>query len=165
MEPNGTRKIRAGENLGNCYDNSTQVLLWNHGLKSIAFPLISTGNYDFPKEVGLKIAYDTISRYLYVSEMDVYLVVYDDEAFALSKKLRSDIDEYIDSHYVKEEQTFGYSMEMARYRSAPAMPSRAMPPEDTPSDARKTKAEKHSILKNIFAGGSRLDHKTERGNG
>lgn len=156
---------RAKKILRDCYDNSMSLAM-EHGLKSIAFPLISTGNYDFPKEVGLKIAYDTISRYLYVSEMDVYLVVYDDEAFALSKKLRSDIDEYIDSHYVREEQTFGYSMEMARYRSAPAMPSgnmpsKAMPPGNMPSDARKTKAEKHSILKNIFAGGSRLDHKAE----
>ena len=86
--------------LKDCYDNSMSLAM-EYGLKSIAFPLISTGSYAFPKEVGLRIAYDTISRYLYVSEMDVYLVVYDDEAFALSKKLSSDIDQYIDSHYVE----------------------------------------------------------------
>lgn len=146
---------RAKKILRDCYDNSMSLAM-EHGLKSIAFPLISTGNYDFPKEVGLKIAYDTISRYLYVSEMDVYLVVYDDEAFALSKKLRSDIDEYIDSHYVREEQTFGYSMEMASYRSAPAMPSGNMPPE-----AKAAREGKRHILKNIIPKGLRSDHKTE----
>ena len=75
-----------------------------HGVKSIAFPLISTGSYSFPKELGLEIAYETISKYLYVSDMDVYLVVYDDEAFELSKKLTDDIDKFIDQHYVGEDK-------------------------------------------------------------
>ena len=92
---------RAKKTLRDCYDNSMSLALEND-VKSIAFPLISTGSYSFPKEIGLRIAYDTISRYLYVSEMDVYLVVYDDEAFALSKKLTDDIDEFIDSRYVEE---------------------------------------------------------------
>ena len=87
--------------LKDCYDNSMSLAL-EYGVKSIAFPLISTGTYAFPKDVGLNIAYDTISKYLYVSEMDVYLVVYDDEAYTLSKKLQDDIDEFIDSHYVAE---------------------------------------------------------------
>lgn len=91
----------AKKQLRDCYDNSMSLAM-EYGVKSIAFPLISTGSYSFPKEIGLKIAYDTISRYLYVSEMDVYLVVYDDEAFELSKKLAEDIDEFIDRNYVEE---------------------------------------------------------------
>ena len=87
--------------LRDCYDNSLSLAM-EHGVKSIAFPLISTGSYSFPKELGLEIAYETISKYLYVSDMDVYLVVYDDEAFELSKKLTDDIDEFIDKHYVDE---------------------------------------------------------------
>ncbi len=91
----------ARKQLRDCYDNSLSLAL-EHGIKSIAFPLISTGSYAFPKEEGLSIAYETISRYLYVSEMDVYLVVYDDEAFSLSQKLMDDIDEFIDSRYIEE---------------------------------------------------------------
>ncbi|MCR4710601.1 MAG: macro domain-containing protein [Clostridiales bacterium] len=89
--------------LRDCYDNSLSLAM-EHGVKSIAFPLISTGSYSFPKELGLEIAYETISKYLYVSDMDVYLVVYDDEAFELSKKLTDDIDEFIDEHYVDEDE-------------------------------------------------------------
>lgn len=92
-------KEKARKQLRDCYDNSMSLAM-EYGVKSIAFPLISTGSYSFPKEEGLKIAYDAISRYLYVSEMDVYLVVYDDEAFSLSKNLTDDIDEFIDSRYV-----------------------------------------------------------------
>ena len=90
--------------LRDCYDNSLSLAM-EHGVKSIAFPLISTGSYSFPKELGLEIAYETISKYLYVSDMDVYLVVYDDEAFELSKKLTDDIDEFIDQHYVDEDKS------------------------------------------------------------
>ena len=86
----------AMKQLRDCYDNSMSLAM-EYGVSSIAFPLISTGSYSFPKEVGLRIAYDTISRYLYVSEMEVYLVVYDEEAIALSKKLTDDIDMFIGS--------------------------------------------------------------------
>ncbi len=91
----------AKKQLRDCYDNSMSIAL-EKGLKSIAFPLISTGNYSFPKDIGLDIAFTTISKYLYTSDIMVYLVVYDDEAFALSQKLTEDIDEFIDSHYVDE---------------------------------------------------------------
>ena len=112
-EPELCRKL-----LRDCYDNSMSLAL-EHGVKSIAFPLISTGSYSFPKEVGLDIAFTTISKYLYTTDMDVYLVVYDDEAVALSKKLMDDIDEFIDSHYVEEAAKAAPSYYQS-YRSGPA---------------------------------------------
>ncbi len=94
----------AKRQLRSCYDNAMSLAIEN-GIKSIAFPLISTGNYGFPKEEGLNIAFTTISKYLYTTEMDVYLVIYDEEAFSLSKKLLDDIDEFIDSRYVEEAES------------------------------------------------------------
>lgn len=69
--------------------------------KSIAFPLLSSGNYGFPKEEALKIALDAINSFLMTSEMYVYLCVFDKESFGLSKKITDDIDEYIDENYAE----------------------------------------------------------------
>ena len=70
--------------------------------KSIAFPLLSSGNYGFPKEDALKIALNAINSFLMKSEMYVYLCVFDKESFGLSKKITDDIDEYIDENYAEE---------------------------------------------------------------
>ena len=72
------------------------------GLSSIAFPLISTGVYGFPKALALRIAVNVISDFLLRHEMDVTLVVFDKESFELSGKLFDDVKSYIDEHYVEE---------------------------------------------------------------
>ncbi|MGG3801413.1 macro domain-containing protein [Metabacillus fastidiosus] len=75
--------------------------------ESIAFPLISTGIYGYPKEEALQIAVSAISSFLLHNDMLVYLVVFDKKAFGLSKKLFASIRQYIDEHYVEEaESTF-----------------------------------------------------------
>lgn len=74
---------------------------------SIAFPLISTGIYSYPKEEALQIAISSISSFLLHHDIHVYLVVFDKASFGLSQKLFYSIHEYIDEHYVKEvESTF-----------------------------------------------------------
>ncbi|MDQ0243272.1 O-acetyl-ADP-ribose deacetylase (regulator of RNase III)/transcriptional regulator with XRE-family HTH domain [Bacillus fengqiuensis] len=78
-----------------------------HQCESIAFPLISTGIYGYPKEEALQIAVSTISSFLLNHDMLVYLVVFDKKSFGLSKKLFTSIREYIDEYYVDEvENTF-----------------------------------------------------------
>jgi O-acetyl-ADP-ribose deacetylase (regulator of RNase III) len=84
-----------------CYLNSLE-LAKNHQCESIAFPLISTGIYGFPKEEALQIAVSAISSFLVNHDMLVYLVVFDKRSFGLTKKLFSSINEYIDEHYVDE---------------------------------------------------------------
>ncbi|WHY89198.1 macro domain-containing protein [Neobacillus cucumis] len=88
---------------------------YNHSLElakkfqceSIAFPLISTGIYGYPKEEALEIAVSTISSFLLHHDLLVYLVVFDKNSFGLSKKVFSSIHQYIDEHYVeKVEETF-----------------------------------------------------------
>ena len=72
--------------LSSCYRKSL-ALAKEHECESIAFPLIATGNYGFPKPLALQIAVHEISTFLLENEMQIYLVVFGKEAFALSEKL------------------------------------------------------------------------------
>lgn len=84
-----------------CYEN-TLSLAKQYNCKSIAFPLISSGIYGYPKEQALQVAISTISAYLMKHEIHVYMVVFDKNAFRLSEKLFTSIHEYIDEYYVEE---------------------------------------------------------------
>ena len=85
--------------LRNCYENSLKLAI-EYGCESIAFPLIATNNYGFPKEKALQIAVSVFSAFLMEHEMHIYLVVFDHSAFKLSEKLFHSIESYIDQHYV-----------------------------------------------------------------
>ena len=86
--------------LRNCYDNSLKLAL-EGGCESIAFPLISTGNYGFPKDKALRIAIAAFSEFLLEHEMQIYLVVFDQASFKLSEKLFQSVASYIDENYVE----------------------------------------------------------------
>ena len=102
--------------LRSCYDQSLQLAL-QHNCQSIAFPLIATNNYGFPKDKALQIAVAAFSQFLLEHEMRIYLVVFDRSAYRLSEKLVSSIASYIDDHYVQawEEATYGAEKESRRY--------------------------------------------------
>lgn len=84
--------------LRSCYRKSLE-LAEQHGIKSIAFPLIATGTFRYPKEKGMRIALDEINAFLLKSDMLIYLVVFDREGTELAKKISPDLKEYIDLHY------------------------------------------------------------------
>ncbi|MFP3123450.1 macro domain-containing protein [Ectobacillus funiculus] len=97
------------------YYNSLE-LAKNYQCESVAFPLISTGIYGYPKEEALQVAVSTISSFLLHHDMLVYLVVFDKKSFVLSKKLFTSINQYIDQHYVEEaERTFNGIRRKERY--------------------------------------------------
>ncbi len=87
------------ELLISCY-NECLSLAKEHNCESVAFPLISSGLYGYPKDKVLKIAINTISTFLFDNEMTVYLCVFDKKAYELSEKLFSGIESYIDDNYV-----------------------------------------------------------------
>ena len=103
--------------LRNCYDNSLKLALKNN-CQSIAFPLISTGNYGFPKDKALQIAISAFSAFLLEHEMQIYLVVFDRKAFKLSEQLFQGVASYIGQNYVDtcEQAVYGVSEEIRRNR-------------------------------------------------
>lgn len=64
--------------LADCYRNSLE-LARSRGCKSVAFPLISTGAYNYPTDQAMRIAQQTVTAFLQEypeEEMEVYLVLY-----------------------------------------------------------------------------------------
>ena len=76
------------------------ALAKEHGCETVAFPLISSGVFGYPKDQALRVAVDTISEFLAENDMTVYLVIFSRAAYAIGNKLFADIAAYIDDHYV-----------------------------------------------------------------
>lgn len=105
-------------------ERETVALCYSRSLKlaaklecdSIAFPLMATGTYGFPKDEALKIAIREISDFLLTHEMEVLLVVYDKESFEVSGRLFTDIKSYVEEPEIlsAEEQRSAYRDEAGR---------------------------------------------------
>lgn len=87
--------------LRGCYINSLK-LAEQHGCDSIAFPLISSGIYGYPKKEAVRVAIAAIQDFLRDSDMAVFLVVFDRAAVTISEQLLGAVEAYIDEHYVAE---------------------------------------------------------------
>ena len=116
---------QGGENgeeelLRSCYRESLKLAKDNH-CESVAFPLISSGVYGYPKAQALKIAVDEISGFLLENEMLVYIVIFDRAAYQISEKLFGDIKEYIDQNYV--DSHFDCRRRCSRYMDSMPMPA------------------------------------------
>ena len=74
-----------------CYANSL-LLAKEHGCQSVAFPLISAGIYGYPLEAALRVAAETIGRFLEKNDMTVYLVLYDPASVAMGERLFGDVE-------------------------------------------------------------------------
>ena len=92
---------REEERLRSCYRKSL-ALAASLGIRSIAFPLISTGGFGYPKEEGMRIAVDEIHAFLLHSDMQIFLVVFDEKATRMGRNLTPDLEAYIDRNYVQE---------------------------------------------------------------
>ena len=142
--------------LRSCYRSALE-LAEKQGCESVAFPLISSGAYGYPKDKALEVARETIEDFLQERDMTVYLVVYGGESLAASRKIFSDIREYIDENYVQthfpydnlphmsrrdEEECFSADESTWTWAESAAAPSPAAP---MPGGKRKEK-EKTGIL-------------------
>ena len=103
------------EKLRSCYRKSLQLAKEN-GLESIAFPLISTGSFGYPKEEGIRIAADEINAFLLHNEMLIYLVVFDEKSTRLGEKLSPGLEAYIDRNYVEKKTEAEYAAEKSDFR-------------------------------------------------
>ncbi len=97
------------EAVRSCYENSLR-LAKELGCESIAFPLIATGVYGFPKADALQIAVSVFSEFLTDTDMEIILVVFDEASFVLSGKIFSGVDAFIDENYVSEKMDSEYSL-------------------------------------------------------
>ena len=109
--------------LESCYRESL-ALAKEYKCETVAFPLISSGVYGYPKDRALKVAVDVISGFLLENDMTVYIVIFDRASYKISEKLYSDIAEYIDDNYVDGHTD--YRLERTRTRAA----MEATAPED-----------------------------------
>lgn len=82
------------EILRSCYASALKLAA-ELKCKSIAIPLLATGNYKFPKDLALQIAVEEISRFLLENEIAVFLVVYDEQSYKISEKLFADVEDFL----------------------------------------------------------------------
>ncbi len=90
-----------------CYRSVFKVASKND-ISSLAIPLLASGSYGFPKGIALRIALSEIEAFMSGSDMDVYLVVFDEKSVSISSELYGDIDEYINDNYVDEKNRVEY---------------------------------------------------------
>lgn len=137
--------------LKSAYRSALQLAA-EYGFQSMAFPLLSSGFYNWPKAEAFHLATTVISEFLLERDMTVYLVLYDHESVEVSKKLFAKIEEYIDDHYVVMHE---YSAMKAP--SVPNFDAAAPPPtfakQQTASSAKPKKSERKlgipEFLKNL----------------
>ena len=129
--------------LASCYQKSLDKA-YELGCGSIAFPLIATGIYGFPKDKALQIAIRIIGTFLMYHEMNVTLVVFDRDSFELSGKVFDDVAALIDDAAVHKKRDFEYGeafsetereprrSDMLRHRAtiAPELPKQFPKPSD-----------------------------------
>ena len=105
------------DTLRSCYEKSLAIAD-ELKCKSIAFPVLASGNYGFPKEEALQIALSEIGKFLLNHEMLVTLVVFDSKALAISQELMGEIDQYISDHavFLLKEEDYKYNTGEGRNR-------------------------------------------------
>ena len=96
--------------LRSCYQTALTIAA-ELNCKSVAIPLLASGNYRFPKDLALQIAVEEINRFLLEHEVDVFLVVYDAESYKISEKLFDDVEDFLSDNlngYEVEEEHIQY---------------------------------------------------------
>lgn len=158
------------EILVSCYRKSLE-LADAYACESVAFPLLATGNYGFPKPLALQIAVREFSAFLMTHDMQIYLVVFDKESFAVSEKLFTSVSSYIDEHYISSKIIAEYgpvhrnesSQRIRRFsdflvRSAPQREGSCPPPPQASRREPSYVAEESCELPESADLGSMLEH-------
>ncbi|MBE6730287.1 MAG: RNase III inhibitor [Ruminococcaceae bacterium] len=141
------------EILYNCYKNSLELAKKNR-IKSIAFPLISSGVFGFPKDKALKIAESAIKNFLFDIEDDmlVYLAVFDKSSFKISEELYKEVKEYISDNYAdryrETRRIYAQRLSEVSYREMASLPMQA--PAEKASSKKQSLEDKLKKLDESF---------------
>ena len=100
--------------LKSCYIESLKLAV-EYNCNTVAFPLISSGAYGYPKDQVLRFATQVITEFLYDHELTVYICVFDRKSYELSKEIFDDISALIGDDYVEDyhEENFARSCVLA----------------------------------------------------
>ncbi len=119
------------EQLAGAYHSALELAAEHH-CESVAFPLLSSGNYGYPKEQAFRIAVDTITQYVMEHDLTVYLVLYDRHSLAVSRKLFASVEEYIDDHYVAQnDESYEFDRNNYKHKDFPLLSENSHFTDDT----------------------------------
>ena len=119
------------EQLTGCYRTALAIAK-DYGLESIAFPLISSGIYGYPKDQALRVAVDAIGEFLSENEMEVYIVIFDKRAYQIGRQLYADIETFIDERYVDDHTDTDREQQRRRLVTGQSVYSQALGAPDAP---------------------------------
>ena len=129
------------ELLESCYKKSLG-LAKEMNCETVAFPLISSGVYGYPKDQALRVAVNAIGEFLLNNDMTVYIVIFDRAAYTIGEKLFADIKEYIDDRYAAEHTDYRRERMRGMALSEYATPKASAEDSDLPK--------KKKSISNIF---------------
>lgn len=124
--------------------------------ESIAFPLLATGSYGFPKELGIQIAVDSFTEFLEDHDMEITLVVFGNESLHVSGTLVDEVRSYIDDAYVEDamEEEYSASPRVARrkeHKDTTVNPETVKAVKSTPKARKAEHNPLASLLKREFS--------------
>lgn len=117
--------------LASCYSRSL-ALAAELGCESIAFPLLGAGNCAFPETLAMRIARRQILDFLEQADMQVFLVLFDREAYSLSETMFRDVQSFVDEAFVERKLTAEYAQPYFSAQPAMAQPRRRSRPSILP---------------------------------
>jgi O-acetyl-ADP-ribose deacetylase (regulator of RNase III) len=81
------------------------------GCQSVAFPLMAAGTYGFPHDLALSVAIRAFTDFLLEHEMQIFLVLFNAEAFGIAGSIFDDLKSYVDDNYVAERNEEEYQID------------------------------------------------------
>ena len=114
--------------LRSCYGRSLELAA-DHGCETVAFPLISSGVYGYPKAEAFRVAAEAIEAFLRDHDLTVYLVLFDKAAFLLGDRF-GDVKSFIDDAYAEAEEKRPRNQKNVRWAREPREDAAAVYSED-----------------------------------
>lgn len=91
-------EFKEREFLRSCYIESLN-LAKQLDCTSVAFPLLASGTYGYPKDLACQVAMQEIKKFLEENDMLIYLVLYDEETLYIAEQTRVEVENYIEENY------------------------------------------------------------------